>query len=225
MYKTITKILFVLFIFSGLLSCKKPPEYPLEPIISQYEENEITKGNFLTIIKIKLAFTDGDGNIGLEDADTLEPYQAYDVVYDFNGNRIFFDDSLDIFNIYDFAAEDYNDDGKLDTFKITPNRLKNNILFDFVRISPLDGSVFDTIDFTNIGTVGVERLDGRIEPLYKKDFSDEVYEGPIDGVIEYDLSSSFFLLPSGQYQVLVRIVDRDLNISNSILTTPKFTKD
>lgn len=204
------------------LSCRKPPEWPDAPFIEQYKETEYIETSGFDTIKIHLAFRDGDGNIGLEDSDTISPYHAFDILKDENGNTLFIEKGEN-FNIYTHAIEDINNDGKLDTFKIKPNLFRNNILFDFVRVNPL-GEIIDTIDFKNLGDVGAESLNFRIEPIYKKDFTNEVYSGPIEGFIDYNIVSSFFLLPKGTYRINVRIVDRDLNVSNSVLTSPSFQK-
>lgn len=222
MIKTSIKILFSFVLIQVLISCRKPPEYPDTPIIEQYKNTEYIETSSFDTIKFYLTFQDGDGNIGLEEEDTLSPFNPYTIKKDANGN-IQYADSTDIFNIYTHAIEDENNDGKLDTFRITPNLYYNNILFDFVRVDGF-GDIIDTLDFSKLGPVGVEKLDFRIEPLYKKDYTDDVYEGPIDGFLDYQIVSSFLLLPKGTYRLNVTIVDRDLNVSNSILTTPAFIK-
>lgn len=61
----------------GFTSCSKHDEYPIEPVIEYKSFDKIAtptgvdnKG-YLTI-----NFTDGDGDIGLEENDTLPPYHA-----------------------------------------------------------------------------------------------------------------------------------------------------
>ena len=222
MIKTSIKILLPLLLLSSIFSCRKPPEYPLGPVIYNGSENTDTTVGALRSIIVNIGYTDGDGNIGLEDIDTLDPFHPYNIITDQSGNRVFIDSS-EIFNIYTHTIEDFDNDGDLDTFRITPNIYTNNILFDFVRVDGF-GDIIDTLDFSKLGPIGIDPLNARIEPLYKKDFSQEIYEGPIDGTIQYEISSSFLLLPKGTYKILVTIVDRDLNVSNTVTTSPAFIK-
>jgi hypothetical protein len=55
-----------LILFSA---CDSEDELPDEPVINSVEFNEDTK-------ELAINFTDGDGNFGLADRDTLPPYQA-----------------------------------------------------------------------------------------------------------------------------------------------------
>lgn len=222
MIKTSLKILFLLFAILSINSCQKPPEYDLKPVINQFKDNKDTTIGALRTITINIGFTDGDGDIGLEEADSLDPYHPFDIIKDENGNTDFID-SLEVFNIYTHAIDDLNSDGLMDTFKINRNEFKNNILFDFVRVDGF-GDIIDTLDFSKLGPIGVDNLDAKIEPLYKQDFAQDVYEGPIDGNIVYDITSSFFLLPKGTYKILVTLVDRKLNKSNTIICDPAFVK-
>jgi hypothetical protein len=70
--KTFTTFFFgTLVLFFLLSSCQKQETYPLEPIIAfnsftVYQDSAI----------LSLDFTDGDGNIGLTNADSLKPYDS-----------------------------------------------------------------------------------------------------------------------------------------------------
>jgi len=76
--KLITKIA-VVFVLLGtflLSSCLKPEEFPNEPIIEFISfEAQGDSGIFV------ISFTDGDGDIGLEAQDTLEPYNESSYYY------------------------------------------------------------------------------------------------------------------------------------------------
>ena len=74
--KLFTKISLILLIplFTGLTGCVKEEQYPLEPVIEF--------GGFATakdisgrdsIGQITISYTDGDGDIGLYNSDTVEP--------------------------------------------------------------------------------------------------------------------------------------------------------
>lgn len=67
-----TKIHYI-FSFTLLItvmsSCFKKETYPIEPIIS-YDSFSISEGN----ASLAFNFTDGDGDIGLADSDTISPF-------------------------------------------------------------------------------------------------------------------------------------------------------
>ena len=55
----------------GLTSCLKTEEFPPEPIIAFKSFEQLGDSASLTV-----SFTDGDGDIGLAQSDTLSPYQS-----------------------------------------------------------------------------------------------------------------------------------------------------
>lgn len=65
-------ILILLFISGSIYSCKKDNVYPIEPEIEFSEVNYIQ--GFQDTVDIVISFTDGDGDIGLDQGDTLSPY-------------------------------------------------------------------------------------------------------------------------------------------------------
>lgn len=68
--KMTTKIAILIGIVSILFSsCLKPVTYPVEPAITFKDFTPAGDSGLLTF-----SFTDGDGDIGLTDADTLDPY-------------------------------------------------------------------------------------------------------------------------------------------------------
>ena len=216
MSKRLLNISFLFIIIIYVFSCKRPPEWPNEPVISQ-EENTVFKntGGTDTII-FTIAFQDGDGNLGLEEFDTVSPWHSYDLVTDSAGNPIFLTDINDL-NIYRYEIGDVNDDDITDTFRVKRNIYKDNIWFDFVRVNELD-EIIDTLDFETYTSVGVRNFNSRFEPLYKKSYTNEIYEGPINGTLIYKMKSSGF--PKGRWKFAINIVDRDLNVSNTLLTSP-----
>jgi hypothetical protein len=76
--KLYTKIslIFLIPIFAGLAGCVKEDQYPVVPhiefagygIYSAADETD-------SICKISISYTDGDGDIGLTENDSLEPYK------------------------------------------------------------------------------------------------------------------------------------------------------
>lgn len=74
-----TNLRFILFIILGfalVVSCRKEEEYPLEPVIS-YEGFVFLQNSQTGVINtglLRINYTDGDGDIGLDQGDTLFPY-------------------------------------------------------------------------------------------------------------------------------------------------------
>lgn len=73
----------LLFLAFGVLSCQKPVEYPIEPKIAfegfSYLFN--SDSTFSGEGVISFSYTDGDGDLGLDDADTLPPFGFHDAHY------------------------------------------------------------------------------------------------------------------------------------------------
>ena len=159
MFKRLAHITFIIFVLVQLLSCKKPPDWPAEPVISQ-EANTVYLNTLGTdTIIFTIAFQDGDGNLGLEEFDTLTPYQNYDIVEDSAGNpkRLV---SINDFNIYHHEISDIDDDGIRDTFEVVRNEFKDNIWFDFIQVNELD-EIIDTLDFENYTPVGIRNFNSQ----------------------------------------------------------------
>lgn len=92
--KTFSKIGLFVILAMFYSSCIEEPEFPVEP---KLEFVEFIQNNDLTA-NFKIKFTDGDGNLGLDQADTAEPYKfnMYLILYHkVNG-------SFELFNDKDF---------------------------------------------------------------------------------------------------------------------------
>ncbi len=76
--KLVTKISFIIAIpvFGWLTGCIKKEQYPVEPIIEfgQFATAKDINGKD-SLGAITISYTDGDGDIGLYDYDTVEPYK------------------------------------------------------------------------------------------------------------------------------------------------------
>jgi hypothetical protein len=76
--KTKSKILLFVFLalVLGLTSCIKEDQYPVEPVI-KFEQFAVLPdiNNYDSIGQLTISYTDGDGDIGLYDYDTVEPYK------------------------------------------------------------------------------------------------------------------------------------------------------
>src|SRR5690606_39957014 len=60
------------FLLSIILfsSCRKEEKFPIEPVLTSISIDQYEKNSFHIIT----GYTDGDGDLGLSDADTLAPY-------------------------------------------------------------------------------------------------------------------------------------------------------
>lgn len=228
-------ISFLLILFLGI-GCRKPPEWPESPELLSFAYTAFNDANYKYYppnpdgvksapdsIILSVNFQDGDANLGLEEKETGAPYQIFDYKRDSNGNKIKLT-AGDIYNIYDFVIDTTSADPlDLDTFRITTNLFNANFLVDFIEYDIL-GNEIDTFSFRNpaarfkLPQSGIQNFNGRFTPLFKKDFSDNIYKGPLEGTINYTMESRNF--PKGIWRFSVRIIDRDLNVSNAILSPP-----
>ena len=81
--KSIIKYILPAFLLAVVFaSCKKPKTFPVEPEITFKElvKNTNTQG-LDESADLTITFTDGDGDIGLDDADTLPPYDPSSIYY------------------------------------------------------------------------------------------------------------------------------------------------
>ena len=78
------KILVVLILaLLALAACQKKPEYPIEPKIT-YDGLAYLMNADSTMtgeVILRIGYTDGDGDLGLDDADTLYPFGPNDPHY------------------------------------------------------------------------------------------------------------------------------------------------
>ena len=78
------KILVVLILaLLALAACQKKPEYPIEPKIT-YDGLAYLMNADSTLtgeVILRIGYTDGDGDLGLDDADTLYPFGPNDPHY------------------------------------------------------------------------------------------------------------------------------------------------
>ena len=73
----------LLFVVLAVVSCQKPVEYPIEPKIA-YEGFTYLMNSDSTFSGegiILFSYTDGDGDLGLDDTDTLSPFGFNDAHY------------------------------------------------------------------------------------------------------------------------------------------------
>ncbi|MBR1513749.1 MAG: hypothetical protein IJ622_05605 [Bacteroidales bacterium] len=78
-----TKLIGLLFLALAVGACQKPVEYPVEPHIA-YEGFTYLMNPDSTFSGegvISFSYTDGDGDLGLDDSDTLPPFGLNDAHY------------------------------------------------------------------------------------------------------------------------------------------------
>ncbi len=77
MRSRVFSLFLLILVMSSLVSssCRKREVYPDEPVISFYSFTKINSGlGYDNKAILNISFTDGDGDIGLKDEDTLAPY-------------------------------------------------------------------------------------------------------------------------------------------------------
>ncbi len=76
--KAFSKIAFILVLISLLFACKKSDQFSEIPYLEfrkhQLKDSVDALGNIAKICELHLYFTDGDGDIGLFDEDTIAPF-------------------------------------------------------------------------------------------------------------------------------------------------------
>ncbi len=238
----------------SLLGCNRPPDLPDTPVISfndiAFEVTTVFIGSVpieTTTLKLTFNVADGDGDIGLDGAESGRPYNEFDFVTNPDGSIVEFGERpgdppftcLDYLieapqGVPDDATFDYNQDGDTkDTLYVDFNENRHNIFVDFFIKQP-DGSFVESdvrawppgsdneVTFCNS-----ETFDGRIPCLSAEDEPCDFIRStnrPIEGTITYDMQSSGFLpiFRAETIKLVFQIQDRALNKSN-IVETPEFT--
>ncbi len=153
MKKTIT-ILFAILI--AMAACKKKVEYPIEPKITfdglsylMNADSTLTGEVILTI-----GYTDGDGDLGLDDADTLYPFgqndpHYYNLIIDYMkwDGTAFVETPLLSWNqqSQSFDTVSFNARFKLPVFNDEENAISGFIEYTMMVFNPLSPN--DTIKF------------------------------------------------------------------------------
>lgn len=153
MKKTIT-ILFAILI--AMAACKKKLEYPIEPKITfdglsylMNADSTLTGEVILTI-----GYTDGDGDLGLDDADTLYPFgpndpHYYNLIIDYLkwDGTAFVETPLLSWNqqSQSFDTVSFNARFKLPVFNDEENAISGIIEYTMMVFNPLSPN--DTIKF------------------------------------------------------------------------------
>jgi len=171
-------IILICALFLCIVSCRKAEQYPIEPCITyngltyQTDSDGAFNGNVI----VSIGYTDGNGDLGLDDGDTIPP---------FNANGEYYYNMLVAYQRYENG-----------TFVEKPLLSWNN-----------ETQSYDTISFN-----------ARFRRLLDGDI-----EKPISGVIDYTMMVKNPFSPNDTIRFAISIIDRALNVSNTITTGPIYT--
>jgi hypothetical protein len=230
-----TLMAFILLVTSA---CYRPPEFPVEPSIS-FNDIKFYETTSVDSMVVTINFEDGDGNLGLRRTEIDRPYHPFEfVMHAGQPLKISSNDTMPPFtrpyNCINYKAGKwdnntfishnstrYNDlfPGQApDTFYTEPNLFNNNFLVDFYVKRDNSFEKFDWITAPNTGCG--ESVNGRFMPLFDAESANK----PLSGTLTYAIITNGFIpyFRNDTLKLSIRIIDRDLNISN-VIETPEFT--
>ncbi len=171
--------------------CLKPPEYPAIPEISF---NQISLNNATNIVTIKINFKDGNGDIGLNTDET-------DLIYRLG-------DSIGTSKPRTFKYNPYNKNYWVDIYILKKGVYK---YLKFITTDP----TYNFYDF-----------DGIVPIVSESSLKNQT---AIEGFIDYDMdfsqattssTSPALTLANDTLKFKIRLLDRKLNISDTVETSP-----
>jgi hypothetical protein len=210
-------------------ACFTAPEFPNEPSISfnnivfkkgadQFDQDSLI---------LSINFQDGDGDLGLrnEGADTREPYHALWAFTKPDGTLLQLKDrdnpDYDTLPPYAFPYYCINYTiNEEDTIYVEPNKFHYNI---YVKYFVRKNGVYTEFDWlTAFDPICGETFNGRFPLLNNPN-----KERPLEGKLSYKMKSAGFELLFRQDTLMIEtyIIDRALNISNTISTPDFVLKD
>ena len=240
---SLPNFLILLFMFT-ITACYRAPEFPAEPSISfkslKFYDVPITEIPPQDSLVLTITFHDGDGDIGLSGTELDIPYQPFTFVRDKSGNFLTpssndtmppFVPPYECINyktgkfsqgyfIYYSTVEDSDyqrifADKSPDTLYTKPNFFTDNFIVDFLVKREGRYEVFDFITAPPTGCG--ETQNGRV-PIF-----DAIDPGkPLSGELTYIMKSLAFVpyFRNDTVKLQVRLIDRALNISNTMETPP-----
>jgi hypothetical protein len=224
----------VVLVIVGLDGCFTQPTYPIVPQISFssicYGKSAARQDS----IYVELNFKDGDGDIGLNDLDTLSDTYARKFNYLFQNKLVTYktkrlNPQLTIngktlpnfvspFNCTNWEVEiDKKTRQPIDTLYVEYNPNYYNIVVDFYIDDGTNN--FVKYDFAaNFKYPGcfINGFNGRV-PILSSDLGKK---SPLDGKLRYAMRSLAFdvILSNRRFKLEITIQDRALNKSNTVLT-------
>ena len=195
----------LLFMALTMLACQKPVEYPIEPKIAYegfiylFDPDSTFSGEGI----ISFTYTDGDGDLGLDDSDTLPPFGPHDAHY--------YNMEVDYLKLVDgvFVKDAHYYNMEVDYLKLVDGVfVKTPLLSPHVPTNPADTLVlFDTVTFN----ARFHRLRDNDDPK------------AISGTMDYRLTVQNPFSPNDTIKFEIRILDRALHESNTIQTEAIYT--
>ena len=234
-------IFFLLMLLTVLAGCFRPPEFPDEPEITFNNIKFKTGDDLGDSLILSIDFQDGDGDIGLRGSEVSFPYHPFDVIVDSRGDTVTFSGTnaqAPYFRRNPLGQQElYTDDPDTlntsyncqefelvldpltgltrDTMRIVKNPNNLNIYVEFYR-EEANGE-FEFFDWTAVAssTRCGEDFNGRF-PIF--DERNLVDGNPLAGTIDYSMVSVGFnfAMRNNNFRIDVRILDRDLNVSNTV---------
>ena len=185
-------------------SCINTPDFPLEPKI-KFNSLSFIKTNANEILRLKIDFTDGDGDLGLSGLDTLYPYNPENDIYGNYTNENY----KNIFIKFEIKSEekDYRECNELkDCSEVTVPSKYQIVINDKKKDTTINQPLYRILQL---------QYNGRF-PLLGPDNK----KRPISGTLTYDLTSLAFppYFKNKTIRLKVKIKDRSLNTSNEIIT-------
>lgn len=228
-------IIPVLFIATA---CYRAPDFPEVPEIS-FNDIKFYDTPSQDSLVLTINFQDGDGDLGLRGHENDQPFNPYFFI--FEGGRPLMINSNDTMppftrpyscinyklgkidnnTFINYYTEQYRNifsNQQPDTFYTEPNLFTDNFLIDF--FVKRNGS-YEEFNWVTAPSTGCgESMNGRFSPL----FDPESPNKPISGTLTYAMENFGFVpyFRNDTLKLQIRIIDRALNISNTI-ETPEFT--
>ncbi|MBK5277245.1 MAG: hypothetical protein JJE09_00115 [Bacteroidia bacterium] len=232
--KSIWGLSLVTFFGVIAFSCLEAPQYSAIPDI-EFEQivfKDVKDASSADSLIVSIKFRDGDGNVGLDPSEKQPPYndkyyfqfadKSY-ITYKTKRTVPGYDTLPDFVKPYNCINwEVFTQNQKvIDTlyFQLNPNQYNIFITFQ-VKDALGNFQDFDWASFYTYPLCEVIGFNGRF-PILSKDLSQP---GPLEGTIKYAMNSVGFniIFSIRTLRLKIKIIDRDLNSSNEILT-PEFT--
>lgn len=247
MKKNSNFFLLIILFSTLLIACEGPPELPHEPIIGFKSVSFVESDNnqVQDTLKITVSFEDGNGDLGLSQNFSDFPYHEYTYfnreppyqeITNLNtyqgellqlGDKPGGNDTLPAYNEFNQPFDEdcinykvlglYMGDSLIrrDTVYIEINKFNKNFLLDFLIKRDGEFQEFNFLRETCIPS------DGRFQLLNTSDNS-----RPLEGDLTYNFRANRLkrYFADDTLKLRIQIVDRALNISNTV-ESPPFTLD
>lgn len=219
-------IILLAFVLTG---CPEPPEFDNTPRIAfedlQFETRTDPDQPSLTedVLTLKLYFEDGNGDLGLGSDELFEPYNPYYFLLDSNNELIRLNsiDTLPPYNPLDYYTVPSEGDTVIignelitiaDTLYIQRNPRHYNIFIKTFYKPPTES---EFIEYNWEEAPYYQTFNGRFPILNTED-----YDRPINGTLDYNITSLGFRIIFRNYPMYVQaqIWDRAGNKSNTIVS-------